>query len=134
VKKLKVFISSVQNEFTKERKELADYLRHDPLLGTFYEPFLFEEVPANTNSRGKIFIEEVKESDVFIGLLGESYGFEDEAGISPTSNSSYSLILYPPVLGAPTNSINPFSFNSFRYRSIVETPLVDMCGNFLSFL
>lgn len=84
MKKLKVFISSVQNEFTKERKELADYLRHDPLLGTFYEPFLFEEVPANTNSRGKVYIEEVKESDIYVGLLGESYGFEDEAGVSPS--------------------------------------------------
>ena len=34
LKKLKVFISSVQNEFASERKELASYLRHDPLLTT----------------------------------------------------------------------------------------------------
>ena len=37
---------------------------------------------------------------------------------------TYSLILYPPVFGTPTNSMNPFSFNSFRYRFIVDTPLL----------
>ena len=45
----KIFISSVQNEFSEMRKLLADYLRNDPLLGSFFEPFIFEEVPANTN-------------------------------------------------------------------------------------
>lgn len=84
MKKLKLFISSVQNEFAKERVELASYLRHDPLLGTFFEPFIFEEVPANTHSPGKVYLTEVKDSDIYVGLLGASYGFEDEMGVSPT--------------------------------------------------
>jgi predicted HTH transcriptional regulator len=84
VKKLKIFISSVQNEFAKERAELASYCRRDPLLGTFFEPFIFEEVPANTHSPGKVYLSEVKDSDIYIGLLGASYGFEDELGVSPT--------------------------------------------------
>ena len=84
LKKLKVFISSVQSEFAKERAELAGYLRQDPLLGTFFEPFIFEEVPANTHSPGKVYLTEVKDSDIYIGLLGASYGFEDEMGVSPT--------------------------------------------------
>jgi len=84
VKRLKLFISSVQNEFAKERAELASYFRQDPLLGTFFEPFIFEEVPANTHSPGKVYLSEVKDSDIYIGLLGASYGFEDEMGVSPT--------------------------------------------------
>ncbi len=84
MKRLKVFISSVQNEFADERKELARYLRHDPLLCTFFEPFLFEEVPANTLSPGKVYLSEVEDSDIFIGLIGEAYGYEDSEGISPS--------------------------------------------------
>lgn len=82
--RLKIFISSVQNEFAKERAELASYFRKDPLLGTFFEPFIFEEFPANTLSPGKVYLAEVKDSDIYIGLLGASYGFENEMGVSPT--------------------------------------------------
>lgn len=84
MKKLKVFISSVQNEFADERVELASYFRKDPLLGTFFEPFIFEEVPANTDSPGKVYLSEGKESNIYIGLLGNAYGYEDEMGVSPT--------------------------------------------------
>ncbi|MCF6170184.1 MAG: DUF4062 domain-containing protein [Bacteroidales bacterium] len=44
--KKKIFISSVQSEFSEERKALHDYLIADPLLGKFFEPFLFELLPA----------------------------------------------------------------------------------------
>lgn len=37
---MKIFISSVQKEFTKERKALAGYLSGDPLLRRFFECFL----------------------------------------------------------------------------------------------
>ncbi len=86
MKKLQVFISSVQSEFADERKALADYLRNDPLLGTFFEPFIFEEVPANTHHPGAVYLKEVKDSAVYIGLLGKQYGYEDKEGISPTEH------------------------------------------------
>ena len=37
--KIKIFISSVQSEFAEERQALAEFLRADPLLGKFFEPF-----------------------------------------------------------------------------------------------
>ena len=40
---IKIFISSVQQEFALERKALADYIRTDALLGKFFEVFIFEE-------------------------------------------------------------------------------------------
>ena len=43
---LKVFISSVQTEFSVERKQLYDYIQHDALLGQFFTPFIFEKLPA----------------------------------------------------------------------------------------
>jgi len=46
MKKLKVFISSVQTEFARELENLFDYLHSDPLLGLFFESFLFEKLPA----------------------------------------------------------------------------------------
>ena len=42
----RIFISSVQREFAKERKALAEYVRKDAILGRFFDVFLFKEVPA----------------------------------------------------------------------------------------
>lgn len=33
----RIFVSSVQREFAKERKALADYIRKDAILGRFFE-------------------------------------------------------------------------------------------------
>ena len=44
-----VFISSVQSEFAKERKLLADYIRQDALFSMYFEPFLFEELIDSTS-------------------------------------------------------------------------------------
>ena len=43
---IRVFISSVQAEFADERRLLCDYIRQDALLGRFFSPFIFEELPA----------------------------------------------------------------------------------------
>ena len=43
---LRIFISSVQKEFAGERAALRDFLRGDALMRRFFDPFLFEEVPA----------------------------------------------------------------------------------------
>ena len=37
----RIFISSVQREFAKERKAFADYIRKDAILGRFFGVFLF---------------------------------------------------------------------------------------------
>ena len=44
MKPLKIFISSVQKEFESERKALAQYIRNDALLGTFFEVFLTGDI------------------------------------------------------------------------------------------
>ena len=44
--KYRIFISSVQREFAKERRAIADYIRRDALFGKFFDVFIFEETPA----------------------------------------------------------------------------------------
>ena len=82
--KLKIFISSVQSEFAKERILLAKYIREDALLGDFFEVFLFEEQPAKNRPANSVYLEEVAACDVYLGLFGSKYGSRDKYGVSPT--------------------------------------------------
>ncbi len=84
MKRIKIFISSVQAEFTQERKALYEYLLSDPLFGKFFEPFLFELLPSMDQRADKVYLREVEQSDVYLGLLGKDYGFENAEGLSPT--------------------------------------------------
>ena len=84
MKRIKIFISSVQREFAEERAMLCHYIRTDALLGKFFEPFIFEEVPANEFPTSHVYLREVEMCDIYLGLYGNLYGYEDEEGISPT--------------------------------------------------
>ncbi len=84
MKQIKIFISSVQTEFAEERKALHEYLSSDPLLGMFFEPFLFEFLPALDQRADQVYLTEVERSDIYLGLLGRDYGFENSDGVSPT--------------------------------------------------
>jgi hypothetical protein len=79
-----IFISSVQSEFAKERKMLADYIRQDVLFSRYFEPFLFEEQPAQNTSAQKAYLDAAAKADVYLSLVGKCYGNEDAEGISPT--------------------------------------------------
>lgn len=84
MKNIKVFISSVQREFAAGRQMLYEYLTSDALLGRFFEPFLFENLPAAHQPPAQAYLAAVENCDIYIGLFGKEYGFEDENGISPT--------------------------------------------------
>jgi len=58
LRKIKIFISSVQAEFAHERSELQEYLLSDPLLGKFFEPFIFEQLPAIDQRADAIYLKE----------------------------------------------------------------------------
>lgn len=84
MKRIRIFISSVQREFAEERALLCYYIRTDALLGKFFEPFIFEEIPANECPAAHVYLKEVELCDIYLGLYGNLYGYEDEEGISPT--------------------------------------------------
>ena len=75
--KYRIFISSVQSEFARERKSLAKYIREDALLGDFFEVFLFEEQPAKNRTAKSVFLEEVATCDVYSGPLPRGITVED---------------------------------------------------------
>lgn len=80
----RIFISSVQKELATERRALKDYIHSDPLLRRFFEVFLFEDLPASDRRADAVYLDEVARCDVYIGLLGNEYGWEDAGGVSPT--------------------------------------------------
>ena len=80
----KIFISSVQREFAKERKLLAEYIRKDAILGKFFGVFVFEEVPAQERSATDVYLSEVDSCDIYLGILGAEYGAVDRKGVSAT--------------------------------------------------
>ena len=94
MQKKRVFISSVQSEFENERQMLFDYLTSDALLGKFFEPFIFENVPASNYPPATVFLNEVEQSDIYLGIFGEKYGFEDADGISPTFRHKKSELIF----------------------------------------
>ena len=94
-----IFISSVQSEFEAERSMIAEYIRTDALFARYFEPFLFEELPAQDVSAQKAYLDAASTADIYIVLVGERYGYEDSEGVSPTEreydiateNSAYRL-------------------------------------------
>lgn len=81
---IRLFISSVQKEFAEERAALRDYLRGDALMRRFFEVCVFEDVPAADRRADELYLDEVQRCDIYVGLFGNDYGFEDAAGVSPT--------------------------------------------------
>ena len=82
--KRRIFISSVQKELAAERRALADYIQGDPLLRRFFDVFLFEDLPASGRRADEVYLKEVDRCDVYLGLLGNEYGYEGAEGLSPT--------------------------------------------------
>lgn len=82
--KIKIFISSVQKEFSSQRRLLYNYITTDSLLSKFFDVFIFENVSAQDEDAESLYLEVVKSSDIYLGILGKEYGYEFEDGLSPT--------------------------------------------------
>ena len=82
--KYRIFISSVQVEFAEERIALHRYVHEEMLLSQYFDVFVFENVPAKGQSPKEVYLQEVEQAAVYLALIGEQYGYEDEEGISPT--------------------------------------------------
>ena len=82
--KLRIVVRDVEKELTAERHAVKARVLGDPVLRRFFEVFLFEDLPASGRRADEVFLAEVDRCDVYVGLFGESYGFEDAAGVSAT--------------------------------------------------
>lgn len=84
MKKYKVFVSGVQKELKAERRAVKGAVLGDVLLAEYFDVFLFEDAPARGKSPESAYLYEVKESYIYIGLLGDRYGGSVAGGMSPT--------------------------------------------------
>jgi ATP-dependent DNA helicase RecG len=85
IRRFALFVSSVQKEFAEERRAIKDYLQNDPLFKLFISDiFLFEDQPARDQRSDRVYLNKVDRCDIYIGLFGNEYGYENTEGISPT--------------------------------------------------
>jgi ATP-dependent DNA helicase RecG len=82
---LRLFLSSVQEEFAELRKSLKAHLLGDAELRRHLDDvFLFEELPAAKRSIDGIYLAELARCHLYLGLFGYDYASESEDGVSPT--------------------------------------------------
>ncbi|HLD49974.1 MAG TPA: ATP-binding protein [bacterium] len=84
MRKYKIFISGAQKELKAERRAVKDFVLKDPLLSEYFDVFLFEDAPAKSKSAKKAYLEQVRKSDLYAGILGVRYGGTGQGAISPT--------------------------------------------------
>ncbi|TAH35596.1 MAG: DUF4062 domain-containing protein [Planctomycetota bacterium] len=79
-----VFVSRVQKELAEERRAVKAFVEGDPLLRRFFTVFLFEDLPAADARADAVYLDEVDRAELYVGVFGNEYGFEDAQGLSPT--------------------------------------------------
>ena len=63
---------------------MRDFITSDPLCRRYFDVFLFEDIPARDRNPDSVYLEEVKNCDVYVCLLGNGYGSVDAQGVSST--------------------------------------------------
>ncbi len=82
--KYKIFVSGVQDELGKERREVKNLIADNPLLKDYFDVYIFEDAPARGKSPRKSYLHQVEKSDIYIGILGKEYGNAKKGQQSPT--------------------------------------------------
>lgn len=82
--KFKVFVSGNQTELREERFAAQDAILNSPVIRDFFVPFLFENLPAGGRNPVSTYLDEVKNGDIYLGILGNKYGNIGDDGISAT--------------------------------------------------
>ena len=91
-----VFVSGNQTELSEERFAVKEVINDNPVFNEFFDVFLFEDVPATRRRPDFTYIGEVKNSDIFLCILGNKYGSRNDDGISPTEKELRTFIEHSP--------------------------------------
>ncbi|MDD3713117.1 MAG: DUF4062 domain-containing protein [Candidatus Izemoplasmatales bacterium] len=128
-----IFISSVQKELAEERRAMKSYIIGDALLGRFFDVFLFEDMPAADRRADKVYLDQVDRCDVYLGLLGNDYGYEDAQGVSPTerefdraTSAGKQRLIF--VKGENDDARHPKMQSLTRHIEKAGTGILDMIG------
>lgn len=82
--KFKIFVSSIQKELKDERFAVKELIAEHVLLKEYFKVFLFEDSPAKGKSAKTAYIDEVRKSDIYLGILGNEYGAAGKNNLSAT--------------------------------------------------
>jgi predicted HTH transcriptional regulator len=82
--KYKIFVSGVQKELKDERFAVKETISDNVLLKEYFKPFLFEDSPAQGKLAKTAYIDEVRKSDIYLGILGNEYGTVSKNNLSAT--------------------------------------------------
>ena len=81
----RIFISSVQKEFERERVAIKKMIESDPILSPNFKVFVFEiDASAADKSTQQVYLKEIEKSDIYLLLVGNKYGYSKEGEVSPT--------------------------------------------------
>lgn len=81
---IKIFVSGNQTELKDERRAIKDLIVNHSTLKIFFDVFIFEDSPARSSSPVSTYLDEVRNSDLYIGLIGNKYGLKGKDGLSPS--------------------------------------------------
>ena len=71
----RIFISSVQKEFERERAAIKRMVETDPIIRPHFSAFVFElDAPAADKSIQRVYSDEIAKSDIYLVLIGNRYG------------------------------------------------------------
>ncbi|MFA5778774.1 MAG: DUF4062 domain-containing protein [Elusimicrobiota bacterium] len=82
--KYKIFISANQKELREERFAINDVINDNATLRQCFDVFLFENLPAKGKSPSTEYLKNVANSDIYMGIIGMSYGDKSNDGFSAT--------------------------------------------------
>ena len=82
MKKIKVFVSSVQKELENERLAVTELVSSDPFLDKHLKAILFEQLPASANSAEQEYLDALGSSEIYLGIIGFKYGTKGPDGLS----------------------------------------------------
>lgn len=79
-----IFISSVQSELANTRMTLASLINNDPYWSKFFYAFIFENLPAVARSPEDVYLNEIDNSIIYLGIFAQQYGKITSHGVSAT--------------------------------------------------
>ncbi|MFH0947484.1 MAG: ATP-binding protein [Elusimicrobiota bacterium] len=82
--KYKLFVGANQKELREERFAIKDVINDNATLRQCFDVFLFENLPAKGKSPSVTYLKNVANSDIYMGIVGMSYGDKRNDGFSAT--------------------------------------------------
>lgn len=82
--KYKLFVSANQKELRDERFAIKGVINDSATLRSYFDVFLFEDLPAKGKSPMATYLKNVANSDVYVCIIGRNYGDKGKDGLSAT--------------------------------------------------